>query len=420
MIDGQSVIGSNTIILPNPHAGQRAVMLGAKRFNWLAAGRRWRKTTLAMSIAVEAAIHGGTYIWGAPTFDQVRIGFNETKQACAKVARFNMSRMTATFPNGRIIYRSLDNPDNVRGFTADGVIMDEAAFIKPSAWLEVLRPMLMDTMGWSWGIGTPFGRNWFYYSYMESDARGDSARWQIPTLGVKLVDGELVRWPHPLENPDINFGEIYALWRQMPERVFRQEILAEFMESGGGVFRGVAALATAEQLEHGEAGAQYVIGADWGRSNDFTVFVVVDILRGQVVAHDRFTDIDYDIQTGRLRAMHKRFPGPIIAEYNSMGGPIVERLQAEGLPITGFVTTNKTKELVIRGLEAAFENREIRIPDDEIMIAELQAYEQERLVNGWRFSAPEGMHDDTVIALALAWSGVRMGVAIESMDNFIF
>ena len=96
---------------------------------------------------------------------------------------------------------------------------------------------------------------------------------------------------------------------------------------------------------------------------------------------------------------------PVVAfvEYNSMGGPIVERLQSEGWPVNGFVTTNATKEIIIRQLESAFENGEIRILPDVVQTGELQAYEQERLASGWRFGAPDGSHDDTVMALALAW-----------------
>jgi len=87
------------IKLPVPHAGQRHVLRHARRFNWLSAGRRWRKTTLAMSIVVEAAIRGGTYIWGAPTYDQVRIGMAEVNRALGGVGVSNQSRMTAGLGN---------------------------------------------------------------------------------------------------------------------------------------------------------------------------------------------------------------------------------------------------------------------------------------------------------------------------------
>jgi phage FluMu gp28-like protein len=207
-------------------------------------------------------------------------------------------------------------------------------------------------------------------------------------------------------NPLLPDSELEEMRRQLPERVCQQEIDALFVEDAGGVFRRVMEAATATAQDSANGG-QYVAGVDWARSNDFTVFTVLNAATKEQVYLDRFTDIDYEIQTGRLRAMYQRFkPSIIIAEYNSMGGPIVERLQAEGLPVEGFVTSNKTKEVVIRQLESAFEHGEIKILPDQTQIAELQAYEQERLAAGWRFGAPEGLHDDTVMALALAWHGV--------------
>jgi hypothetical protein len=83
----------------------------------------------------------------------------------------------------------------------------------------------------------------------------------------------------------------------------------------------------------------------------------------------------------------------------------VELLQRKGLPITPFVTTNATKASAIEGLSLAFERGEIKIIPDTTLIGELQAYEAQRLPSGaLRYGAPEGMHDDTVMALALAWN----------------
>lgn len=397
-----------TIRLPLPHAGQRAVRTQSRRFNWLSAGRRWRKTTLAMSIMVESAVSGGQYIWGAPTFDQVRIGFSETKKACGSVASFNLSRMTVTFPSGGIIYfRSLDDPDNARGYTADGVVIDEAADVKPAAWYEVLRPMLVDTNGWAWAIGTPKGRNWFFNEHGKSADRDDSASWQVPTLGVAAGKGGLERQKHPLENPEIPFGEIVQLKETMPEQVFLQEILAHFIESSGGVFRRVVDAATATEKQKGDPDGQYVYGLDWGKSNDFTVIVVMDARTKRMVHMDRFNQIDYQVQIGRLMGTCERFrPTQIIAESNSIGTPIIEQLKRQNLPVKAFNTTNASKTQAIDALALAFEQSKIEILNDGVLINELQSYEMERLPSGMlRYSAPEGSHDDTVMALALAWQG---------------
>jgi hypothetical protein len=72
-----------------------------------------------------------------------------------------------------------------------------------------------------------------------------------------------------------------------------------------------------------------------------------------------------------------------------------------------FQTTNATKTAAIDGLALAFEQDAIRIINDPVLVGELQAYEMERLPSGLlRYSAPEGMHDDCVMSLAIGWTGV--------------
>ena len=121
----------------------------------------------------------------------------------------------------------------------------------------------------------------------------------------------------------------------------------------------------------------------------------------------RFNQIDYSVQIGRLEAIYNRFrPRKIIAESNSMGEPLIEQLRNKGMHVEGFATTNKSKAQIIDGLALAFENDELTILDDPVLINELQAYEAERLPSGmFRYGAPSGMHDDTVMALAMAWHG---------------
>ena len=415
------------IKLPYPHPGQQHVRTYARRFNWLAAGRRWRKTTLAMPISVEAATKGQTIIWGAPTFDQVRIGFAETKRAMGGYADFNYSRMTAELPTGgKIIYRSLDDPDNARGHSADGVVLDEVGFIKAAAWYEVLRPMLIDSGGWLWGIGTPNGRNFFYQEWMKAKDHDDVMAWQIPTLGVKITDRGLEREPHPLENPHIQFEEIENIYRTMPFYVFQQEILAEFIESGGGIFRRVMECATATAIEEPIEGRQYVAGVDIGLKVDFTVVSVFDVESREQVYMDRFNQVPYSVLYDRLEAVHRRFNlQAMTIEDNSIGTPPFEEMQERGLPVIPFHTTNTTKQAIIQSLAAAFEHGEIKILNDPVQVGELQAFEGKRLPGGgFTYGAPAGLHDDTVMAMAICWQGISkpapFSVLIDDIDLSIY
>ncbi|HPR35243.1 MAG TPA: terminase family protein [Anaerolineaceae bacterium] len=406
------------IRLPYPHPGQILVRKEARRFNWLSAGRRWRKTTLTMAIAVENAVQGKAIIWGAPTYDQVRIGFEETQKAAVGIAEFNQSRMEAIFPNGgKVIYRSLDKANNVRGHTADGVVMDEAAYVDKEAWNKVLRPMLIDTGGWSWAIGSPNGRNWYWEEHVKAADDPDSMAWQVPTLGVRITDDGLVREPHPYENPDIPFDEIEKLFQSSPRKEFEQEILGQFVDLSGGVFRRVQEAAILDPREP-ENGKQYVAGVDVAASVDYTVVTVLDAESKEMVYMDRFNRVDYPVLIDRLEAVYKRYHlTSMVVESNSIGRPVIDELVARGLNIVPFTTTSATKQAIIQNLQAAFENGQILVLNNQILVGELLSFESKRNASGgFSYSAPDGMHDDCVLSLAIAWHGANSAGVILWMD----
>jgi hypothetical protein len=408
----------------------------AKRFNFLAAGRRWRKTTFtSFRRVLPQVLIGKKWLWCAPTYDQVRIAWDELVKGCHAVARFNGSRMAAEFPGGgQIFFRSLDDPDNARGFTADGVAVDEAQDCEERAWYEVLRPMLMDTHGEAWLQGTPKGRNYFWREYSRitdpdnHEARIDSAAWQIPTLGVEITPNGLVRKPHPYENPHIPFAEVKNLFATMTEMRFRQEILAEFIDDAGGVFRGVMACATAPHPRDVKPyRGTFVIGVDWGKSKDFTVLTCIDVTKRQVVDLDRFNQIDWHVQRARLHAMYRKWKDAtgsvsVVAEQNSIGSVLISELargdKAQGLgpiPVRAFETNNTSKGEIIERLAMFIENKRLSYPNIPSLVNELQAFESTRLPSGLlRYGAPEGEHDDHVMSLAIACEGLGEAWPIDT------
>jgi hypothetical protein len=258
--------------------------------------------------------------------------------------------------------------------------------------------MLTDYQGDAWFLSTPKGMNYFksLFDRGQDPARGDWASWQMPTAG----------------NPGIDPDEIESAHLDLTEAAFNQEYLALFVHWEGSVFRRVGEAATATPKTQPEAGHRY-IGSDWARSNDYTVFMVVDITARAVVAMERFRRVDYALQCERLKVLHERWqPEQIIVEQNGIGQPIVEQLTRDGLPIDPFTTTNASKALVIDALALAFERGDIRILNDPVMIGELVAYQAERLPSGLlRYDAPSGQHDDTVMALA---NGLECGLQSAS------
>jgi phage terminase large subunit-like protein len=309
-------------------------------------------------------------------------------------AEVRLSDMLINFPGGGSTQvRSADDPQSLRGEGLTLAVLDECAFMREIAWTEALRPALSDKLGGALFISTPAGRNWFWRLWMRGQdaAERDWRSWRFPTR----------------DNPYIAPSEIEAARRDLPERIFQQEYEAEFLESSGEVFRRVLDAATATGMGP-QPGRQYVMGVDWAKSADFTALTVMDVAAREVVYLDRFNQIDYIVQRARLQALAERYRvDAIIAESNSIGEPIIEQLQRDNLPVRGFQTSNATKAQIIEALALAFEQGTIRILPDPVLIGELQAYEMERLPSGMtRYSAPEGMHDDTVMSLALAWSAV--------------
>ena len=94
-------------------------------------------------------------------------------------------------------------------------------------------------------------------------------------------------------------------------------------------------------------------------------------------------------------------------------------MREERLPLRGFTTTARSKPPLIEGLVKAIEDRELRLLEDEVLLNELEAYAfTTTRYGGIQYGAPPGGHDDTVIALALAWQAARGGprLALGEME----
>lgn len=384
-----------TVTLPKPLGWQAQVTAEAARFNVVAVGRRAGKTAHGIDRCADPAVLAYPVGWFSPTYKDMLEVWREVGQRFQPItARANASDRRLEFITGGVLeFWSLDNVQAGRGRKYRRVIIDEAAFVPNllDSWNYAIRPTLADMKGDAWIYSTPKGRNgfWQMYQWGQDPAREDWRCWQLPSS----------------VNPLIAPAELDEMQRNYPERVWQQEMLAMFLEDAGGVFRRVMEAATATPRDRAERAGQYVFGVDFARDNDFTAVAVFDLFNRELVHLDRFTNVEYTVQLARLSGLYERFkPIAIVAESNSMGGPMVEFMRRNGLPVRPFVTTNATKAQVIEALALAFEQGSIKIIPDPVLIAELQAYELERLPSGLiRYGAPVGLHDDTVIALALAY-----------------
>lgn len=397
------------VTLPRPHEAQARVLAESSRFNVVVCGRRFGKTELGKERGCRSALDGYPVGWFAPSYKDSAEAWRGLKRTLAGVtaARSEQEKRLELITGGVIEVWTLMDPDSGRGRKYKRIIVDEAAKIRnlEEAWTETLRPTLADYRGDAWFLSTPKGRNYFWRLFNMATEHDNWRAWQMPTAA----------------NPFIAPEEIEDARQQLPQSAFAQEYLAEFTDDAGAVFRNVRGCID-ESLAYAEPSInrRYVGGLDWAQLNDFTVCAVIDDTGG-VVALDRFNQVAWAVQYGRVAAMTERWRlAGGLAELNSIGSPNFEQLQAQGLrQWRGFTTTSDSKSDVILALALAFERGEIRIPNDPVLIAELESFEATRLPSGkWRYSAPDGMHDDCVIALALAWEAhVSRGAAVVRVPH---
>lgn len=366
------------------------------RFKVVYAGRRWGKTELGTASIIRGiAQRPGLYWWVGLSWRSASMkrAWRILCKRLRPIARVREVEHEIKLTNGSQIWmRTAENIESLAGEGVTGVVVDEFTLMCERMWTEYVRATLADRQGWALFIGVPKGNGWGQRLWLRGqNAEQGWASWQLPTSS----------------NPFIPASEIEAARRDLPERMFRQEFLAEVLADGGGVFRRVTESATATEQSAAIPDHDYIMGADWGKTNDFTVLSVIDVTTGEQVAMDRFNQIDYAVQRQRLMALAERFNvRSVIAERNSMGEPIIEQLQRDGVPVQAFLTTNASKSAIIEGLALAFERGALRVLPNETQTAELLAFESERMPSGMlRYGAPEGLHDDCVMSLALAWSG---------------
>jgi hypothetical protein len=383
------------------HGEQARAWADARRTKVIVAGRRWGKSEFLVRWILHGAhedavagIPGVSWVV-LPTFQMARPIWRKFLRL-APPGWVDRAVGTETSPDylslgpARIEFKSGDHPERLVGEGLARVAVDEAGIIKEQVWAESILPALIDSRAPALLGGTPKGRTWFYRMF----ARGlDPADPDVATFGGPS-------W----QNPFIDAAEVWRLRGEMPDRHFRQEILAEFLSDEGAVFRGVRECVGSFSKE-----PTVVIGVDLARKADYTVLVGLDA-RMRVTFLDRFGNVPWPLQKERIAARGReggRRP-LLVVDATGVGDPVAQDLQRAGLRVRPFVFTPASKAMLVDSLVLAIEQRQVTLPDDPVLLNELEAFEfEETKAGNIRYSAPDGLHDDVVMALGLAVLGGR-------------
>ena len=259
------------------------------------------------------------------------------------------------------------------------------AFWKPEAWDEVLKATVLVKGKKVLLLSTPRGKNQFYKIFNLSNDNNQ----------YKSFYGT------SYDNPFIDPEEIEDAKRSLPEHIFKQEYLAEFLDDGSSVFRNIN-----DCIKSGKDSKHYFAGIDLGRADDYTVLTIVDEDNNEVYS-ERWRHMDWSVIIQNVVKSLNTYKAHTLVEANGAQDAIYEHIRDKvsysKSRIQPFVTTSKSKQSIVEDLIVKFENIELGIIGHDWQVNELEVftYEYNLKTRAIKYSAPVGLHDDYVMSRAI-------------------
>lgn len=384
---------------PRVRPFQLEILKNPARFKSLIIHRKAGKTALAINkLIIESQLHQNKVFWYvAPTYRQAKEIVWKDPEMLQKylptqiVDKKNDTELSIYFKNGSVLsVKGADEPDSLRGPNPLGTVLDEFPTMKPQVWDEIISPIVFaNPEAWCWFIGTP--KPMGSHAHKIHDEAKTRPGWFSMTITA--------------DSSGIIPAEALAEARTtMTQDAFEQEFMCKWFDEGGVVFRGVDQCVEGEYKETPDTRFNYQFGFDLAMHVDWTVGIGINKSTHKVCFFDRYNQIDYNLQKARIEATLRRYGNPPCnMDQTGVGEPIVQDLQSRGLNINGIQFTESMKKNLVTNLALNIEQRLIKFPKIPELIEELKIYGYEILPSGKiRYGAPEGRHDDTVMALALA------------------
>lgn len=312
----------------------------------------------------------------------------------------------------------------LEGDGVHGQILDEAAKAKEDVYASMKTTQTF-TGGWFAGITTPFGKNWFWKKWAAAKERMEADIKAGRPLEVMAITAPT--WANPL----VPRSAIQEARRSLPKRLFDQYYGAQFIDDGN-IFVGLRESLYTSEIDIVEGYTQrwkvpdckdrtVVVGVDWAKSDDWTVFIAWDFSgpRAKIVAVCRFQQVKYQRAVGRLFKFCQQFKEVVLIRHDKTGiGQVIDDLMGD-LPYAyeGIVFTNQRKAEMVNQYSAAMEAGELAIPNWKALLNEHDIYEVSINKLGlMTYGAPSGLHDDIVTACYLGYSACQ---EYRANNNFL-
>ena len=380
------------------HSAQQRIFDSPAKVKVVAKGRRFGYTRGCANYVIERMLDGCALVLWVDTINTNIDRYVERyfvpvlRQLPAQHWQWRQQKKELTILDRKCDFRSADQPERIEGFAYNLVVLNEAGIIldDPYLWENTIRPMTLDFKPEQIIGGTPKGKNVFFDLATKAQDRQDA----------RYADWEYFHFTS-YDNPYIDKAEIAKLAEDLPELVRRQEIEGEFLDDATGVFRNLDA-AIGRSVEEGpQEQVEYFMGVDLAKHVDFTVMVMLD-KDGRQVNWKRINKLDWPYQKTLIAQVANAYHASVLVDSTGVGDPIYDDLRKFGLNIVGYKFTHESKKQLIEALMLSFEHGELALLAEPIQANELKMFGFEITGSGIKYSAPEGKHDDCVMALALA------------------
>ena len=357
--------------------------------------RQAGKTMLSINMMLYFAINFPNTVtcFISPIYSQARKVMEEMYDAIKDsdiIERVNFSQFEIKLKTGsKVLFKSAEREDGLRGYTFDYLIIDEAAYIKESAWKRAIQPTVFIKGKKVLLFSTPRGRDWFYNIHK----MGEDPEFKQYSSCRMSYEG----------NPYVNIEEIESAKRALPEAIFRAEYLGEFLEGESSVFTNFN-----NNIfdSYPRPQGQIFAGLDTGQSSDYTVATFIDST-GKIIDIYRDNKKTYEQMTNEVLTRVKKYNANLLVETNSIGGPVFESLKKQWNNTHPFNTSNSSMREIIETLILGFNEGSLSIPSIELspdLHHELEVFEmtynpKTRTV---QYSARTPFHDDMIMSLAIA------------------
>lgn len=322
----------------------------------------------------------------------------------------NATDLTIILINGSSInFKSAEQRDALRGYTADFLAIDECAFIPDDIFYLILpwtdakkAPILMTS--------TPFVKSGFFYTYFNygKDLTHN-------TITVDWTDEKYKESIEQILSPE----KLEEYRSVLPKNVFMTEYLGQFLDDDGTVFTNIRECLKENRID---AYDELYVGLDFSNQgeNDDTVISVFNQRGEQVMIKyaNNLSPLSQIVWIVNELEPYADQINVISCELNSIGTPytdlIKEKSQILADKVEGFQTSNTSKNAIVLNMQTALEKKTVTLLPDEKEIRQFGFFTAtyNPKTRNVSYAAPQGLNDDLVMASLIAYNAYKEGSTV--------